>query len=186
MTRSRFLTRRLIIEHEFFVWEGSPDTSPLLKTKGKNLQSGDTFFTTLQTLYGMNEKLLLTAERDHAGFARREYKQFRPSEEELDRMFGELMVYWEAILAELGVLRSEPGKMRAHDAEPGDSNGLSDHLLFWPIGTRATCRCHTASSKSEASGSQCASRSRRAFLHQTTRKNRLGSPDGTMGWTSTC
>ena len=128
------LTRRLIIEHEFFVWKGRPDTSPLLKTKGKNLSTGDTYFTTLQTLYGMNEKLLLTAERDHIGFTSREYKQFRPAEDDLDSMFNELMVYWNAILAEMEVLHSEPRRMRAHDAELDDSDGQTDHLLFWPIG----------------------------------------------------
>ena len=128
------LTRRLIIEHDFFVWKGKPDTSPLLKTQGKNLRSGDSFFTTLQTLYSMNENLLHTAERDHNRFTTREYKQFRPPEDELDVMFGELMVYWDAILAEMEVLHKEPQKMREHDAEVDNPDGLSDNLLFWPIG----------------------------------------------------
>ena len=128
------LTRRLIIEHDFFVWKGSTATSPVLKTKGKNLRSGDSYFTTLQTLYGMNESLLLTADRDHSGFTRKDYRQFRPSEDDLDRMFAELMIYWNAILSEIGALHNEPAKMRAHDAEIDNSDDLSDHLLFWPIG----------------------------------------------------
>ena len=129
------LTRRLIIEHDFFVWQGKPDTSPLLKTQGKNLRSGDTYFTTLQTLYSMNESLLSTAERDHIGFTRsKEYRQFRPPEEELDVMFNELMVYWNAILQEMAVLHNEPAKMREHDADLANTDGLADNLLFWPIG----------------------------------------------------
>ena len=128
------LTRRLLTEHKFFIWKGKPNTSPLLKTRGKNLQSGDTYFTTLQTLYNMNEKLLHTAERDNDGFSSPEYKQFRPPEEELDTLFSELLVYWEALLHELPVLRHDPFKMREHDAPIDNPNGLSDNLLFWPIG----------------------------------------------------
>lgn len=127
------LTRRLIIEHDFFVWRGTPSTSPKLKTKGKNLRSGDSYFTTLQTLYAMNERLLHTPERD-LFWMRRDYRQFRPAEDELDGMFSELMVYWNAILSEIGVLNSEPAKMREHDADLSNPDGHTDHLLFWPIG----------------------------------------------------
>ena len=129
------LTRRLLIEHEFFHWKGGPDVSPKLKTKGKNLRSGDPFFTTLQTLYSMNERLLRTARRERQNFASREYKQFNPGEDELDTLYAELDVYWNAILAELPVLRSDPTKMRAHDPRDADDDDeLQDSLLFWPIG----------------------------------------------------
>lgn len=126
------LTRRLIIEHDFFVWKGSPSTSPKLKTKGKNLRSGDNYFTTLQALYNMNESLLHTAERDL--WRRKDYRQFRPAEDDLDGMFNELMIYWNAILSEIDVLYHEPTKMREHDAELDHPDGHTDHLLFWPIG----------------------------------------------------
>lgn len=128
------LTRRLLTEHGFFIWKGGPDTSPHLKTKGKNLRAGDPYFTTLQTLYNMNEKLLSTAERAHRRFASKENKQFRPQEEELDAMFNELVLYWDAILEEIIVLKSDPLKMREHDAKIDDPDGLTDNLLFWPIG----------------------------------------------------
>ena len=128
------LTRRLVTDHEFFVWRGKPQESPLLKTQGKNLNSGDSYFTTLQTLYNMNEKLLLTTQRETKGFFRREYKQFRPQEDELDVMFGELVLYWDAMLQELDMLNSDPTMMRDHDAELGNPDGRSDSLLFWPIG----------------------------------------------------
>ena len=128
------LTRRLIIEHDFFVWRGTPTTSPKLKTKGKNLRSGDSYFTTLQTLYAMNETLLHTPERGRLWRRRGDYRQFRPAEEELDGMFSELMVYWNAISSEIDVLNSEPATMREHDAELDHPDGHTDHLLFWPIG----------------------------------------------------
>ena len=128
------LTRRLLTEHDFFIWKGGSDTSPYLKTKGKNLRAGDPYFTTLQTLYNMNEKLLRTAERAHRRFASRENKQFRPQEEELDAMFDELALYWNAILEEIVVLKADPVRMREHDAKIDNPDGLADNLLFWPIG----------------------------------------------------
>ena len=128
------LTRRLVTDYDFFVWRGRPEESPVLKTKGKNLRSGDSYFTTLQTLYDMNEKLLLTARRDRMGFTKKEYKQFRPQEEELDVMFNELILYWNGIRQELSILNSDPTLMRDHDAVVGDPDGRSDCLLFWPIG----------------------------------------------------
>ena len=127
------LTRRLLTEHQFFSWEGGPSSSPKLKTKGKNLRSGDSFFTTLQTLYSMNESLLTTATREVDGFGSKLFKQFRPPEDELDELFDELVLYWDALLAKVPVLREDPTKMRAHGVTPDDEE-LSDHLLFWPIG----------------------------------------------------
>ena len=94
----------------------------------------DSYFTTLQTLYNMNEKLLLTARRDRMGLTTKAYKQFRPQEEELDSMYDELVLYWDAMLKELSVLNSDPTVMRSHDTVEGGGDGLSDCLLFWPIG----------------------------------------------------
>ena len=128
------LTRRLLTEHEFFVWKGKPNTSPVLKTQGKNVRSGDTYFTTLQTLYNMNESLLATAQRENQGFGTRTYKAFRLPEDDLDDLFDELTLYWDAILDEIAFLRSDPTKMREHDAELDDADTLDDNLLFWPIG----------------------------------------------------
>jgi len=128
------LTRRLLIEHEFFHWQGRADSSPRLKTKGKNLRSGDPYFTTLQTLYAMNEYLLRTPSREKNSFATNEYKQFNPGEDELDSLFSELSMYWDGILVELPVLRSDPTRMRAHEVVEKEDDELMDSLLFWPIG----------------------------------------------------
>ena len=128
------LTRRLLTEHPFFIWQGRPDTHAVLKTKGKNVRSGDSYFTTLQTLYSMNEMLLTTAERENQEFASRPYKLFRPSEDYLDALFDELVLYWNAMLEEIPILRQDPTKMREHDADLHTSDDHSDNLLFWPIG----------------------------------------------------
>jgi len=127
------LTRRLLTEHPFFKWEGKPSTSPKLKMKGKNIQPGESHFTTLQTLYNINGILLKTPKREASGFMSKDYKQFRRPEEELDELFEELTTYWNAMLAALCILQSDPTKMRSHDAQP-NSTDIQDHLLFWPIG----------------------------------------------------
>lgn len=134
------LTRRLLIEHEFFFWEGQATESPKLKTKGKALKSGDSFFTTLQTLYAMNEALLMTPQRDHQKFHSNQYKFFNPGETLLDEMFEELVIYWDAMLAEIPELKSPPERMRSHDAQQDPSGELSDSVLFWPIGQELFAR----------------------------------------------
>ena len=128
------LTRRLLTEHDFFLWKGRADDSPKLKTKGKNLRSGDSYFTTLQTLYAMNERLLVTPQRDKQGFRSRQFKFFNPGEPLLDEMFDELVIYWDAILSEIPILHQGPDKMRSHDADEDKSGELLDSVLFWPIG----------------------------------------------------
>lgn len=133
------LTRRLITEYGFFKWEGKSSTSPKIKMKGKSIRSGEPYFTTLQTLYDINEIVLRTPNRETSGFMSKENKQFRRSEEELDDLFEELTIYWNAMLAVLSVLQNDPTKMRSHDTELG-STDQQDHLLFWPIGQEMFAR----------------------------------------------
>ena len=132
------LTRSLITDHEFFRWEGKHKESPRVKTKGKNLNAKDVQFTSLQTLYAMNEILLTTARRE-AGWgsdqsSTMEFKRFRPQEEYLDQLYQELESYWDGLLTVLPDLRQEPHSMRSHGIEPKSPEDVTDHLLFWPIG----------------------------------------------------
>lgn len=128
------LTRRLLTEHEFLRWSDGPDASPRLKTHGKPVRPGDPYFTSLQTLYEMNETLLKTMAREQAGVFKKESKQFRLAEETLDAMFDELVGYWDALLEGVPVLKEDPVNMRVHDAEVDNADGVSSHLLFWPVG----------------------------------------------------
>ena len=128
------LTRRLMTEHDFFSWKGRAVESPKIKTKGKNLKTNDPFFTTLQTLYAINETLLVTPQRDKQGFRTNQFKFFNPGEQILDKMFDELVIYWDAMLDEIEQLRQSPLEMRSHDADQDESGKLSDSVLFWPIG----------------------------------------------------
>jgi len=138
------LTRRLITEHEFFQWVGREKESPRVQTKGKNLNPTDQHFTSLQTVYAINETLLTAAWRWNVGWGVGEdqeltrdkyvFKTFRPNEDYLDQLYDELVMYWDGLLEVIPDLRKEPTAMRVHDLQAKDENGVNDHLLFWPIG----------------------------------------------------
>lgn len=144
------LTRRLITEHEFFVAPGRQADSFRVLTKGKNMQSGQAHFTTLQTLYAMNEELLSSSSRENDGWGssaggamekdRRKFKQFRPDEDYLDSLYDELTVYWDAILQVLPVLKEDPAKLRQHTADARSGKSQHDLLIFWPIGQELLAR----------------------------------------------
>ena len=134
------VTRRLITDHEFFQAPGPERKSFKVLTKGKNLKSGASHFTTLQTLYAVNTTLLKTSRRqrlgwDHDGHSAGDLnRQIRPDEESIDGYYEELCRYWDAILEVLPDLKRQPSEMRSHDMPEGNSGEYRDHLLFWPIG----------------------------------------------------
>ena len=62
------------------------------------------------------------------------FKKFRPSEEYIDSLYDELLIYWSGLLDELPVLWEDPLKMRFHEITDRKNKNGTDHLLFWPIG----------------------------------------------------
>ena len=137
------LTRRLISENPFFQSSGRQRESRRIKTrKGKNLTTRDPYFTSIETLYEMNVELLSSSQRVSNGWGPireegmdlKNFKRFRPSEKYIDSLYDELAIYWEGLLTELPILRSEPTKMRIHDLLNWENDDETDHLLFWPIG----------------------------------------------------
>lgn len=131
------VTHRLITEYEFFQAPGPERDSFKVLTKGRNLKSGVSHFTTLQILYDANEILLRTRARQVHGWSAggtQIDKQTRPEEEEIDKYHEELERYWNAILRVLPILREPPQKMRTHEIPEPNDEQYQDHLLFWPIG----------------------------------------------------
>ena len=118
------VTRRLITDNPFFQAPGRGKDSQKVKTKGKNLRSSDPHFTSLQTLYTMNEILL----KPRARQAEKIDLQFRLQEEVIDQRYIELSNYWDAILQAVPELKKSPLEMKHH------MKSGSDSLLFWPIG----------------------------------------------------
>ena len=134
------LTRRLITEHPFFMYSGRQQDSIKVKTKkGKNLRPSDSYFTSLETLYSMNIKLLETRYRKNNGWNlegvtnHKEFAKFRPEEDYLDQLFEELCTYWNSLIEELPTLQKSPPMMRNHAAHESDDDS-QDNFLFWPIG----------------------------------------------------
>ena len=139
------LTRRLITDNPFFQSDGlrHKESTKIKTTKGKNLKTGDTYFTSIETLYEINITLLSSPKRLTIGWGQdsdegpdlKRFKRFRPSSEEyIDSLYDELLMYWEGLLEELPVLHNLPTKMRFHEITDRDNKNGTDHLLFWPIG----------------------------------------------------
>jgi len=127
------ITRRLITDHDFFKATKRERDSKKVQTEGKNLKSGTPYFTSLQTLYGMNTTLLLSSNRANSGDILMDNKRIRPPEEIIDQYYNEIKLYWDAILSALPELREPPEQMRDHNILADDRTN-KDHLLFWPIG----------------------------------------------------
>ena len=131
--RFAIVTRRLISGHSFFSAAGRQQSSYRVSTKGRNLRSGASHFTTLQILYETNQRLLTSATRLQQGWpppgrVRDPFLQQRPLEEELEKNCNELSRYWDALIGLLPDLGADPRTMRKHDVRG------EDNLLFWPIG----------------------------------------------------
>jgi len=132
------ITRRLISEHQFFKWTGRQRESARVKTKkGKNLSASDSWFISLEGLYDLNQELLTSQQRknfgwDDEGTISKEFTRMRPSEEILESLYDELVMYWDVLIDVLPQLKKHPSEMRDHNAT--DSSKTEDSLLFWPIG----------------------------------------------------
>ena len=136
-------TRALISDHEFFRVPLPHKQSFRVLTSGKNLRSGQQYFTSLQTLYYMNRVLLMgVARRQKLGRPRdlKVFLQFRPDETEISTYIAQISAIWSALIEALPVLRSEPELMRAHEIPKGEPEKYSDHLAFWPVGQEVLAR----------------------------------------------
>ena len=135
------ITRRLVTDHAFFSSvENHFESSRIKMRSGRNVSPGSSHWTSLEMLYEINAHLLSTANRRNLGWGAnndklREYKRFRPDEEEIDSLAEELFACWDALIEALPVLSSDPGKMRDHDRLEDESGerDTQDSVLFWPI-----------------------------------------------------
>ncbi|MCY4193453.1 MAG: DGQHR domain-containing protein [bacterium] len=139
------ITRRLIVDHEFFRSPGKDTDSSRIKMKrSKNISSGSSHWSSLEALYEINIRLLNTAPRRNEGWGLNaekinDYKRFRPDEEDIDTLAQELTLYWDALVDTLPVLRSDPARMRIHNSRTDEQENekaedeARDNVLFWPI-----------------------------------------------------
>ena len=137
------LTRRVIASHAFFKAPGRHIDSLRVQTKGRPLKEGTSHFTSLQQLYDLNETLLTTPFRVNSGWGSgpeaertndvKQFKRFRPSEDYIDELFDELILYWDVLIEAIPDLKRNPSDVRNHHAD-GSDGGDADNVLFWPIG----------------------------------------------------
>lgn len=135
------ITRRLVTEHKFFRVVGDQFESARIKMEpGKNVRQGSSHFTSLEMLYAMNIQLLATRSRRNNGWgsAKRkltEYTRFRPPEEEIESLYSESFLCWDALIRTLPVLEEDPSRMRHHNLpeDEGQADLGQDCVLFWPI-----------------------------------------------------
>ena len=131
------ITRRLIADHEFFQWFDGDSSARIRVTGGKNVPDTENCLLSLISLYEMNCELLWSSERQNElGKMRDWIKLSRRDDELLDRLFKELVVIWNAILAELPVLSGTPTEFRSSVGADFEREGkmITNHLLFRPIG----------------------------------------------------
>lgn len=132
------VTRRLVSEHPFFKSAGRhKDSTKIKTTKGKNLKSSDSYFTSLETLYEMNIALLNSRQRRNSGWDELssgldEFRRLRPEDEVIDSLYDELSAYWDALIESLPVLNESPTSHRRHSLD--DESEEHDTAVFWPIG----------------------------------------------------
>ncbi len=88
------LTRRLMTDHTFFHSDvrRQMESEKIKTEKGENLRTGDSYFTSIETLYKLNMSLLTSEKRRHAGWKTgygesvelKTFQRFRPSEAVID------------------------------------------------------------------------------------------------------
>lgn len=131
------ITRRLITDHPFFMWGNNDWQNARVKTDGgKNLTSGQSYFTQIEVLYGVTEQLLSSALRNNTlliDSGTTKFKQVRPHEDLIDRWYDEVALIWDVLVETVPGLDADPSFMRTHNPQEEDEE-RSDHLWFWPIG----------------------------------------------------
>lgn len=134
------ITRRLITDHPFFRWGDNDWENERVKTDaGKNLSAGQTWFTQIEVLYEMTQRLLSSALRENLMLADRSFKQVRPHDDELDAWYNEVASIWNVLVEVVPHLNDSPSGMRTHNPDPHDDEKL-DHLWFWPIGQQMVAK----------------------------------------------
>jgi DNA sulfur modification protein DndB len=149
------LTRQLIMEHEFFFWNGEAAANEKVQCKGGNIapyvtgrtaQPAKSCVTTLQALKDMNIELLKTTANEsrwaNDPFSNKQIKlsqfiQNRPSDEEIDEWYGELSLVWDSLLEALPDLANkDPQLMRTNNCDDDTIDhlpGSENNALFRPV-----------------------------------------------------
>ena len=133
------VTRYLIKNFEPFSSRGYlAEENPNIQIEPKNLNNSRasrgqiSVFTSLETLYAMNIKLLNSPKFEELNPASKQEFKFRPKDRDLEAYEDEAFKIWEAIFQVLPELQNDRTKMRAHNSAL-DNQEFSDHVYLWPL-----------------------------------------------------
>ena len=135
--RYAIVTRHLITEFEFFVWDGTENPIVDCDNKGESISGNNGAFCTIIGLYKMNVHLLwdenMTDDFGNplTGSSWNNLIQDTPTEDNIDDLRNYLFKIWEALVVTLPELKEEPSRMRSILENP--VNGTKDSLLFRPL-----------------------------------------------------
>ena len=130
------VTRKLIRELPMFNWFGDPLDNPHINLETKGLRKGTNYFTSLATLYDMNEVVLLNSNNINVleGITSKKYKMNRPDEAIIEKLYENLKEIWNALVETFPIFEDLDARSKSRNPNaPLDSDG-NDNLLLRPLG----------------------------------------------------
>lgn len=129
------LTRRMVQESSIFKFSGPPNLNPHIDIEKKNIARGESYLTSLATLYDVNSFILKHQAilEKNPDFGNKNYVMHRPSDADLDEYYAMLNGIWNALVFHFPDLVDEEKRrqMRSPNAPLSDSEQM-DHLFLRP------------------------------------------------------
>ena len=119
-----------------FNWFGDPLDNPHINLETKGLRKGTNYFTSLATLYDMNEVVLLNSNNINVleGITSKKYKMNRPDEAIIEKLYENLKEIWNALVETFPIFEDLDARSKSRNPNaPLDSDG-NDNLLLRPLG----------------------------------------------------
>ncbi|KJF17593.1 DNA sulfur modification protein DndB [Acidithrix ferrooxidans] len=142
------ITRRLLLESSIFAKTDDAVIGGINvdTTKGKNMKASSQYFTNIETFYDLNTTLISSKTRENLGWGSKneklkDYKRFRPEDNEIDELYNELVEIWSGMVKALPEISTQnPSNFRDHTAANEQSDSKKDTSFFWPIGQMVLAR----------------------------------------------
>ena len=132
--RFAIVTRKMILEDEFFQWDGDEEISSKIdiESQTESISASNNAFTTLVGFYKMNLSLLWDAELETefglpTGKDLTKYQQLTPTDEEVEKLFSYLQKIWNALREVLPEIEKDPREMR------NNTESNENHAIFRPV-----------------------------------------------------
>ena len=130
------VTRKLIRKLPMFSYFGDPLENPHINLETKGLRKGTSFFTSLATLYDMNEVILLNANNINVleGITSKKYKANRPDEAIIEKLYENLKEVWDALVETFPIFEDLDARSKSRNPNAPLDSDSNDNLLLRPLG----------------------------------------------------